>query len=1154
MREYRTHGSGLRRAHAAAPATDGARCLSERRRRGGEEGWRGFGRASQFLLAIMTAVALLPGALTAQAGDQPLTIQGQVTGQFGEPIPNAEVFISELGLTSLTNAAGRYTLTVPAARVRGQQVQLRVRVLGYRSTDVAVVLSGATLSQDFQLVTDAHRLDEIVVTGALSGTEVAKLGFTVGRVDAADMPVPATNPLSQLQGKVPGALIMSTSGKPGSAPSVLLRGVNAINASGTGRSQEPLYIVDGVPIVGHMPDLNALDIESVEVVKGAAASSLYGAQAGNGVIQITTKSGRRAADGVRFTARSEVGFGDIPADFGIARNHALLLDETGRLFCSGAGCGRVFDYDEVLHRINDVPGNWALNPPPFTIDPGASSSGGFLKQAFQVQKWPGPTYNAVEQFVKVRPFTMNNIDATGRFGGTSFFSSFSHSRETGAIRFLRGNERFSGRLNVDQQVGTNLSIGFRTYVSRSLADGEDQAEGGRAFFRLTRQPPKSNLLDRDSRGVLFVRSNLQNGGVQNENPLYWLENQLREDIRDRFMGGINLRYSPFDWLELDALGSYDGARNTYEQFRDKGFRSTAETAPGTLWQGLIFQGALKQEAYNMNVSAAARRSFGTGLNTLSRVGYSYQQRTTDNRQLTGVDLAAQGVRAGANAGSQSIASARTDIRGISYYGGVVADLYDRYIGDLLIRHDGYSQFGSANRWDTYGRLSLAWRVGEEPWFDVPFIGEFKLRGSYGTAGGLPNFNAQYETFTVSGGVLNFGTMGNRNLRPEKIHEIEFGTDIELFDRLFLQVTRAVSEARDQILPVQVPAAQGFSNQWQNAGTLENKTWEVSLNWPIITTRDFSWSARFNWDRTRTMVTKLNVPPFNIGTDLQATESMFRIEEGVRYGTFFGRKFIKGCGDMPTRLQSACGEGREFQVNDEGYVVWVGQGNSWREGITRNLWNTSTVGPWGVTLHWGMPIILRDEECLDNPNSSCPAQIVELGNALPDYNFSIAQNFSYKRLSAYALVDAQIGARIWNQSRHWAHLDFLAKETDQGGKSVETAKPTGYYFRTAPPDFGGATVGGFYDLLAANSHFVEDGSFIKLRELSISYNVGPISGVGDWQFSVVGRNLFTKTNYMGWDPETGIATGSQSGSAAINRVDAFNFPNPRTITIGISTSF
>src|SRR5690606_22511675 len=141
-----------------------------------------------------------------------------------------------------------------------------------------------------------------------------------------------------------------------------------------------------------------------------------------------------------------------------------------------------------------------------------------------------------------------------------------------------------------------------------------------------------------------------------------------------------------------ALANYDGTRKTYDQFRIKGSRTKTATATGTLWQGLIFQGAQKLEDYNLNVSAAARHSFGMGLNTLTRAGYSYQQRTADNRQLTGTDLAAQGVRAGANAGSQSIGSSRSDIRGISYYAGVVADLHDRYIGDLLVRHDGYSQF------------------------------------------------------------------------------------------------------------------------------------------------------------------------------------------------------------------------------------------------------------------------------------------------------------------------------------------------------------------------------------------------------------------------------------------------------------------------------
>jgi len=165
---------------------------------------------------------------------------------------------------------------------------------------------------------------------------------------------------------------------------------------------------------------------------------------------------------------------------------------------------------------------------------------------------------------------------------------------------------------------------------------------------------------------------------------------------------------------------------------------------------------------------------------------------------------------------------------------------------------------------------------------------------------------------------------------------------------------------------------------------------------------------------------------------------------------------------------------------------------------------------------------------------------------------VSQDFTWHRFSAYASVDASIGQSVWNQGFHWAHLDFLSKDVDQVGKSVETAKPIGYYWRTSPAD-GFSGTGGFYDQLLPNNETVEDASFAKLRELIVSYRVGPINGVGDWDVSFIGRNLFTITGYRGFDPEVGIA-GGDAGSAAVNAVDAFTFPNLRTFSFAVSTKF
>jgi hypothetical protein len=219
-----------------------------------------------------------------------------------------------------------------------------------------------------------------------------------------------------------------------------------------------------------------------------------------------------------------------------------------------------------------------------------------------------------------------------------------------------------------------------------------------------------------------------------------------------------------------------------------------------------------------------------------------------------------------------------------------------------------------------------------------------------------------------------------------------------------------------------------------------------------------------------------------------------------------------------------------------------------DGITRNLWRTQLAAaqaPWGAPANWGMPIVIRDS--LGTP------LFAPLGNGMPDFRVGFSQNVNYKRFSLYALVDAAIGQEVWNIGYHWSLGDFMTADQVQSGKSVETAKPIGYWWRRGAGPAGSSGVGGFYDVLGPNRFSVEDGSYTKLREVSLGYHLGDIGGVGDWTFGLVGRNLYTWTDFRGFDPEVGI-TGQQLNSAALTAVAGYRFPNLRTFTFRIGTSF
>jgi TonB-linked SusC/RagA family outer membrane protein len=1165
--------------------------------------------ATQKVIRWISTAALLVASLASArvAYAQGAVIAGKVTTSQGRELEGANVTIPELNISVGTNGAGNYTISIPAARLTGGSAVLRVRSIGYIPQTRTVSLTAGSQSANFSLVQDVNRLQAVVTTGVTGATETTKLPFAVAHLDSNDFKVAQTNPLLQIRGKVPGAAIVSASGRPGASPAVLLRGPTAI--TGQGRGQTPLYIVDGVIISdqgsqtagGGLPDINPLDIESVEVVKGAAASSLYGARAGNGVITIRTKSGLNSAEGVHFTARTEYGTSDVEHHFDIAQRTALELDETGQRYCFLTGtnapytgtyqCARSLDYGKELFRINDqATGVQILSPiGTFPVDLNSSRSRDepILTSSFLIRHYPGLNYDAVSQEVRPKPLLQNTLDMRGRYGKTAFFASASNLNQRGAIIYLNGFQRQTGRLNLDQQIGTRWSASLTSYYARSHQDGYYQEDnGGGAFFNLTRQPPVANLEATDSHGRLYLRTNLQSSGAQNSNPLYQLQNRHEFTKGNHFIGGGTLRYAAASWLDFEGNLSYDGSQTNLDNFLDKGYRLITSAADASALE----KGSEQLQAYNTGINMNIRHDLLSDMHSRTSIRYGYGREDYDYRDASGGQLAVIGVPALSNAtqSTLSVASTTRSIRSIGFIAAENLEWKDRYIIDGLVRRDASSLFGAGNRWATFGRGSVAWRMSQEPFWFIPAINELKVRASIGTAGGRPPFAAQYQTFSVSSGTISPGVLGNNLLKPESIRENEYGVDMEAFHRIGISFDYSRSDSRDQILLVPPPAASGFSSQWQNAGVLQNKTFEGSISVPIINGRDVQYSTRFIYDHNRAVITHLYVPQFNFGANVQGGTTIFLAcgstpgETGscnataqqraggqdARYGTFYGRQFVRNCSQLPSAAQSSCGPGLDFQRNNEGFIVWVGKGNTINDGITKNLWQARlpSTSPFYaqsgnkdgffsqavVPVSWGALIVMRD--------STGNALQIPLGNPLPKFRWGFSQTLNVKRLSAYALIDAAIGQRVYNEGRGWSYLDFLEGREDQTGRSVSDAKPVGYYYRAGAPDNSG--IGGYYDILGPNSNMVESASYAKLREVNVGLHIGRVGNVGgDWSLNVIGRNLHTWTNYLGFDPEVGFgsvsgsnSTSQGSGSGAINATDSFTFPNLRSFSFSLSSSF
>ena len=1053
---------------------------------------RGFG-----LGAVVAAAWLLFGASPASAQ------QGAVTGTVtdagnGEPISGAQVFIRGTNLGTLTSQDGSYRLEgVPT----GQQT-VRVRLIGYQTASRTVnVSAGQASTADFQLSQTALKLQEVVVTGVAGETPQAKLPFSVDQVSFDEVETSSNNVSSMLQGRVAGAQIVQGSGLPGEEASIQLRGATSINASG--RTQGPLIVIDGVIQSDNatLSDINSQDIKNIEVVKGAAAASMYGSRAANGVVQITTRSGAEMDEGsFDLTVRQEYGTNQLPNEIPLLDHHYYAMNESGNSFVDGAG--------------NDI-----------EYGSGLVLDGPSEAQVFADNPWPGETFDNLDRFFDPGNTITTYLAASGRFGETNFRASAENFSEDGVIKNTGGYDRKNVRLNVGSSPSQEFDFQMSGFYSSSEQD-DITSTPTNPLFSLTFMSPKANLLEEAEDGSLVI----QPDPLSNEpNPIYIVRNAEFINKRQRVMGNGQFTWSPTSWFNVDGNFSYDRTHRRRSELLPKGYKDIDGTTPGELARN-----NWTDEAINASVTAGINKSLGDFV-TRTRVRYLYEDQNFDQVFASGNNFAVEQTPSlGTLTDNFAIEDETREVVSHGYF--LISNWeYDgKYIVDLLVRRDGSSLFGPEERWQTYYRGSGAYLVSEENWW--PFedaITNFKLRASYGTAGGRPNYYAQYETYSVgSGGSVSPSNLGNKNLKPEFSKEQEYGVNMTLFDKVALEVVHARSETEDQILDVPLPAFAGFTSQWQNAGTLEAKTWEASLEATPVQTSEFSWRTSVTGSRTTQKITDFNRPPYRWGP-----ENRFYNREGEVFGTFYGTRWATSCDGLPEGTSCS-----QFEVNDDGYLVWVGEGNSYRDGLANDLWGTAgTVN--GNDYSWGMPV--RAVEDTDGDGEQ--EEFLSIGNTQPEFTVSWSNSINWNNFSVYGLFDATVGNDVYNLTRQWGYRERRHGFLDQTGKPEGLKKPIGYY----------ATL---YDTNSSNSEFVEDGSYLKLRELSITYSFpgsflqSAFGGnVERLSLNLIGRNVFTWTDYTGFDPEVGQG-GGQAGSSAVNRFDDFNYPNYRTLTAGVEVVF
>jgi TonB-linked SusC/RagA family outer membrane protein len=1033
-------------------------------------------------IMLLLAVGLFFGVQLSYA--QTREISGVISNsQDGTTVPGASVVVDGTTLGTVTNIEGEFSLRIPEDAKR-----LIISFVGLKTVSVSV---DSRSNYDITLEPDIFGIDEVIVSGVSSETPRKKLSVSVGRVGEAELKeVPASSAASALQGKMAGVTVTNSTGEPGSSSTILVRGATQIAGS-----QNPLIIVDGVQMQGTLADINVDDIESIEVVKGASASALYGSQAGNGVIVVTSKRGNNLGlNETVVTVRNEYGVNQVATKYDLSESHGYKLASDWN------SVGAYTKFDGVTYP-NGYQGGF-----------GTLVGSRTLKDDRYMDNPYATYYDHQADFFNGNDFYTNYVSVANNSGKTNFLASFENYQHRGILFETDGYNRQSYRANIDHRISEKVSVSASNLFVKAHQNypGGDSKYNGGVFFNLLLTAPDVNLLNPnpDGQPYAFIPDPWES---TTENPLYNLWKIENNTERDRYLGSYSLNWDISSALRFVAEYSFENTANNNTEYQPYDTYGRGAGEYGFLYtEGVYYKYNSKLFSERAQTNLFYSKRIGD-INVRAKASYLHENEEFQSFSATGYDFGVAGIPSfDAIKGNITSTSYQSQVVADNFFGILYLDYKDKYIFDGMYRYDGSSLFGENERWQPYYRVSGAWRVSED--IKIDGIQELKLRGAYGTAGQRPPFSAQYEVMTVSNGVASKNFKGNKNLKPSHTSEFEVGMDIDFLNRFSFSIVYANGITTDQFLQApQASFANGWRNQWVNAGTLESTTVEASLNAKLVTTSNFSWSANVVFDRNRNKITELSIPPYQTGPQGQEANKAFYIREGETFGVMYGARFLTSMDELANQIESMSGSLEDYTVNSDGFVIPAGT-----EGTLKEL-----------------PVKQLDEEG--------KLAFVKIGDTNPDFKMGISNTFSFKSLSLYFLLDWKQGGDVYNKTAQWLTRDDRHGMMDQAGKPENQKKTIDYYKA-------------FYDVNDFNDFWVEDGTYVKVREASLSLNLKPSSRATAGFFkgakiSIIGRNLYTFTNYSGFDPEVGTTDGTQ-----IYAYDFMGYPNFRSFSASIELKF
>jgi TonB-linked SusC/RagA family outer membrane protein len=1019
---------------------------------------------------------------------QNYTIRGKIADSNGQPMIGATVVLRGTAFGTAANITGDYSFNAP---VKAGTYDLEFRSVGYASVTKKITLGSANdLSVNVAMNEDGMSLDEVVVTGSTLKSARRELGNTISTVSAQSIQSSGTNNLAgAIQGKIAGAQVTQNSGDPSGGITIRLRGIKSLAGN-----SDPLYVIDGVVISNASDNVSQLapSIGSANPAQNRLAdinpNDIETFNVLNGSAAAAIY-GSRASNGVVLITTKRGKSGTPKVTFSTTFSSSELRK---KVFISTYG--KQFGFSAL--RLHTIGGATDAGLAAFlTANPGVTTTRVLrdgVAQNLPTNLVDVTRYDYQDNLFQTGYGNDNNLSVSGGNDKTQYFASISYLKNQGIIKGT-DFQRYGLRMRLDQRLNNWAKMSAGLNYSNSASN--EKPNGNVFYSPINSINITNNIWDINARDAA---GKLQAAEPTRINPLSVIEDMSFTQAVSRTINDIQFNLTPFAGLSVDLIAGIDSYSQTGNNTINKYPYAAAAGLPAALLpDGYAASASNQVTLINTDLNITYQKQLSDKLKLTATGGFNYQFQKKEFIVSSGENLSpfvttTRGV-------SRTIATDYSLDR--FWVAGQFVQATVGYDNKLFLtaalRRDGSSIFAESEVNQLYPKISASYVLKESDNLTA------RLRGSFGDAGGVTALGtyARFWQFSPAPylGKTAFSpgtTLANERVRPERMREIEFGGELGfLKNRVQLGVTVYQQNITDLVLNRTIAPSSGGLSKTDNVGEMQNKGIEITLGGAVLKQRDFEIDANIIFSSNRNVITKLPGGAVTIANQFTAGDGVAFIE-GQPASVFIGRPYAR---------------------NADGSLLLTPQG--------------FPQGERGVQLSATDPTLYTTSRAADGQPSGTFIRTV-VGNPNPDWTGSFSSNVRYKDLTFHFLLDAVQGVNVFNADKR--------TRNNVGIGDIAEAELRG----TAPR-------GSVFALVPIEEYRVDDGSFVKLREISLSYRLPSIvKGMSNFTLGLSGRNLISWDKYNGYDPETNAGGNSDR----LRGTDFGNVPIPRSYQVSLSASF